>query len=111
MIREVYGLKTEIKKDYTENDLKRALTDGKLVILSLNGRLLGNPNFRSPGPIYHMLVLRGWNEKEFITNDPGTRKGKNYTYTYETLHNAAAEWIHDQKTTDTSIKNAIIVSK
>lgn len=66
------------------------LEDGKLVIVPAFGRKLGNPNFTSPGPITHMLVILGYDveKKEFITNDPGTRKGKNYRYREDVLWDA-----------------------
>lgn len=111
MIEEVYNLKTELVTNFSEDDIKEALANGKLVILSANGRLLGNPNFKTPGPIHHMLVITGYNKLGFITNDPGTRKGLNYFYDFETLYNSSADWDHAKSTTDTSIKTIIIVSK
>jgi len=56
------------------------------------GRELGNPNFTDPGPLYHMLVVRGYTENNFITNDVGTRKGENYQYKYDVLMNAIHDW-------------------
>jgi len=56
---------------------------------------LNNPNFKQPGPIYHMLVIKGYNSWEFITNDPGTRKGNSFKYPYSTLINAVHDWNHD----------------
>jgi hypothetical protein len=111
MIEDVYGLKTRIIEDYSEDDIKKELVAGNLVILSFNGKQLGNPNFRNGGPVYHMLVVRGYNTQGFVTNDPGTRNGMNYSYSWDTLYNAAGEWQHDTRKTDQSIKLAIVVSK
>jgi hypothetical protein len=80
------------------------------VIFSANGQKLGNPNYKQPGPIHHMLLLRGYNESNFITNDSGTKKGLNYPYDYETLKTAAADWDHSKNTVDDTKKLAIIVS-
>ena len=95
----------------TEKTIKQALADGKLVILPASGKLLENPNFRQPGPIYHMLVITGYNGSEFVTNDPGTRKGLNYKYNYSTLEDAAGSWVHSAYDVDTTNKRIILVSK
>ena len=110
MIREVYKLKTEVVP-ISEDTIKRALTDNKLVIYPANGQMLENPFFKQPGPIYHMLVINGYNEKGFITNDPGTKRGQNYQYSYETLRSANGTWDHDSQEVDLSDKKIIIVSQ
>jgi predicted heme/steroid binding protein len=46
-----------------------------------------------------------------ITNDPGTRKGRNYPYTYETLFNAAGAWSHNLNAVDEGNKTALVVWK
>ncbi|QQS23110.1 C39 family peptidase [bacterium] len=110
MLREAFDLKAELV-DMSEEAIKRALTDDKLVILPANGQMLGNPNFTPPGPIYHMLVIKGFNTNGFITNDPGTRRGKDYFYTYETLYNSNGNWSHTEHKVDLTDKQVIIVSK
>jgi len=93
MIREVYGRETELLTDPTVNDLKRELAAGHFVIVPAAGRELGNPNFRQPGPLYHMLLLKGYTVRgEFVTNDPGTRKGQNYVYDFDVLMEAIRDW-------------------
>ncbi|MCC7356796.1 MAG: C39 family peptidase [Candidatus Doudnabacteria bacterium] len=111
MIEDNYNVAATIIKNFDEDDLKRALSEGKPIILPVNGRMLENPNFKVPGPIYHMLVIIGYDDKGFITNDPGTRLGRQYRYSYETLYNATGEWEPSGHTTNTNIKQAIIVSK
>lgn len=110
MITKVYGLKAKVISFPTSEEIKQLLAEGNLVIFSANGQKLGNPNYKQPGPIHHMLLLRGYNESNFITNDSGTKKGLNYPYDYETLKTAAADWDHSQNTVDDSKKLAIIVS-
>lgn len=79
--------------DPTEASLKAALSAGKLVIVPAAGRELGNPYFRRPGPPYHMLVLRGYTKDGYvITNDPGTKHGKNFVYRWSVLLNAIHDW-------------------
>lgn len=110
MARDVYGLKTEIVP-FNEQTIKQALANNKLVIYPAMGQMLGNPNFTGEGPIYHMLVITGYDGTNYITNDPGTRKGLNYKYSYSTLKNASGNWVHDAHAVDTSDKRIIIVSK
>ena len=39
-----------------------------------------------------MLVIRGYEDGRLITNDVGTRHGKNFTYKNETLMDAIHDW-------------------
>jgi hypothetical protein len=72
--------------------IKREVFAGNPVILGMAGRILPNPNFTNGGPIYHMLVVKGWDETGFITNDPGTRKGEHFHYDYAAFMNAIHDW-------------------
>jgi hypothetical protein len=62
--------------------IKQELAGGSLVLAPMAGRLLGNKYYRQPGPAYHYLVFIGYDDGkgEFITNDPGTKRGKGYRY-------------------------------
>ncbi len=111
LIKEVYGLNAKIIYDVTEKNIKEELVQNHAVILPANGQMLGNPNFRRPGPPYHMLVIKGYDQSGFITNDPGTRKGLNYPYTYDTLYAANGDFNHDTHSVDTSKKMLIVVWK
>jgi hypothetical protein len=92
-IKGYFGYETVIVKPLTSvDDIKKAIALGYPVIVPAAGKLLGNPNFRNGGPPYHMLVVRGYTPTLFITNDPGTRNGMQYTYTYDTLMKAAHDW-------------------
>jgi hypothetical protein len=72
--------------------VKRYISQGIPVILPAYGKALPNPNFRNGGPLYHMLVVRGYTEDRFITNDPGTRLGEKFLYTYGGLLDAVHDW-------------------
>jgi len=74
------------------DDVRRQLADGHAVILPASGKELGNPNFRNGGPLYHMLVAKGYTATRIITNDPGTRKGADYLYDPEVLFDAVHDW-------------------
>lgn len=92
VLKDYYGLSARLSREVTVDRIKYELFKGNVVIIPAAGRLLGNPNFKAPGPIYHMLLIKGYNDKEFITNDPGTRKGNSYKYSYERLLNAIHDW-------------------
>lgn len=111
MIEAVYGLKAEVVRNFSEDTIKTALTQNKLILAPVNGRLLGNPYFQTPGPIYHMFVIKGYDEKSFIVNEPGTKRGQDYRYTFETINNAIGDYDHDKKETDPGKPAIIIVSK
>lgn len=77
----------------TVEDIKKALSESRVVMVPAAGRQLGNPYFRSPGPLYHMLVIKGYTkEGNFITNDPGTRRGADFIYLPSVLMNAIHDW-------------------
>lgn len=88
--------KVKVLPNPTVADIKRALADGKPVIVPAAGRRLGNPYYTPPGPLYHMLVIKGYTTKnQFITHDPGTRRGADYLYNANVLMNAMHDWQAD----------------
>lgn len=92
LIEDYYGYKVKVYYGISLEDIKKELVKGNPVIIPAAGRLLDNPHFTPPGPIYHMLVIKGYNSTEFITNDPGTRRGADYAYPYRTLEKAIHDW-------------------
>lgn len=105
-----YGLQSEIIILKSIEDIKRIISNGNPLIIPALGRELKNPNFKSPGPIYHMLVVKGYTKSgEIITNDPGTRKGKDYLYDPQILFNAIADWDANKMSPDASQKVGIVL--
>lgn len=72
----------EVRYDISADDIRLELEFGSVVIVPADGRLLGNPYYTPPGPEHHMLVVIGYDPAmdEFITNDPGTRRGEGFRY-------------------------------
>ena len=95
--------------EVTAEKIKELLNQNHPVIIPAAGQLLGNPNFRGDGPPYHMLVIRGYDDKYFYTNDPGTRHGENYRYDQQVLLNAIHDWTGDKATIETGEKAMMIV--
>lgn len=93
LIKEYFGYsKVEIIDNPTIEYIKKEVNSGRPVIVPAAGRLLGNPYFRNPGPLYHMVVIKGYAKDKFITNDPGTKRGKDYLYNYQTIMQAMHDW-------------------
>lgn len=92
VIEEMLGLKTEIVFNPKSEDIKNAIANNKLVIVPSAGRELGNPFYKAPGPLYHMLLIKGYTVDKFITNDAGTKRGENYPYEVETVLSANHDW-------------------
>lgn len=98
----------KVFEDPTVEQIKEHLAAGRPVLVPAAGRLLGNPYFTAPGPKYHMLVLRGYTaDNQFITNDPGTRKGEAYLYDFDTILYAMHDWNGGEEITEG--KKVIIV--
>lgn len=87
-----YGLKNlKVIYDFSKDDLKKYLALGRPIIVPAAGQALDNPFYTPPGPLYHNLVLTGYDGDMIITNDPGTKRGEGYKYDINVLYEA----IHD----------------
>lgn len=104
ILQDYYGFKrVDVIYDFSLDDLKAQILAGRPIIIPASGQMLKNPNFKQPGPIYHMLVIKGITKTgDFITNDNGTRKGHNYIYNPDILYAA----IHDAPQGGHSINKA-----
>ncbi len=100
-----------VEYDFLVDDIIDELEAGSIVVVPTDGRLLGNPYFTAPGPERHMLVIRGYDPetKEFITNDPGTRKGEWYRYDADVLWNAIRDYPSGYHEPINGVKKAMIV--
>jgi hypothetical protein len=84
-----YGLQDtdiEIINDATLDDIKKLIVLGHPVIVPITGEILQNPYYPHPG--YHMLIVIGYTEDKIITNDNGTRRGKDFSYDYDIFEEA-----------------------
>lgn len=91
IVRDYFAFEeAEVRKNISKADLITLLKEGHVIAAPMNGRTLKNPNFTPPGPINHMLLIRGYDpiKKVFITNDPGTRRGELYEYDEDLLFSA-----------------------
>lgn len=107
--RDALGLQVRILSNVTEADLVRELAAGHPIVAPFAGRELGNPNFTGEGPWYHMLIIIGYDAKNFITNDVGTRRGAGYVYDRDVLMSALHDWTGVKEETNTGPKNVLVI--
>lgn len=96
--------------DVSIDSIKKEIAQNHPVIIPAAGRLLGNPYFTPPGPVYHMLVIIGYDQNSFIVQDVGTRRGDHYRYNPTILLNAIHEWTGDPDTIDQGRKAMVVFS-
>jgi hypothetical protein len=111
MAESALGLKIRQIQNYTEADLKTELINEHPILLPINAKLLGSPQYLNDGPTYHMIVVRGFKDSTFIVNDPGTNNGNGNEYSFSILQKASADWNNTTKTMDPNRKFALVVSK
>ena len=89
----------EARENIKIDDIKNELQNGNIVLVPAFGRALKNPNYTSPGPITHILVIIGYDpeSQKFITNDSGTRKGQDYEYAENILFEAIWQYPSGKK--------------
>lgn len=104
-----YGLKTTLVDDPSVDDIKQALAAGHPVIVPLAGQDIGNPYYSGDGPPYHVLVIIGYDERNFITQDVGTKRGEQYAYRYDVIMSALHDWTGSTATIRTGAKRALII--
>lgn len=111
-IFESYFVKNKMVLSYniTIEDILSQLAQGNIVIVPTDGNALHNPHFKQPGPETHMLVIRGYDNdtSEFITNDPGTKYGENYRYSYNVLYSAIRDYPTGNHLPITSTRKAML---
>lgn len=110
IVREYYGYDARVSEDVSKDAIMYEISQGHPVIVPAAGRTLGNPYFTGEGPWYHMLVIRGYDQKYFITNDPGTRRGEAYSYKHDVLLNAVHDWTGVAEETENGEKRMLIVT-
>lgn len=91
LLQDFYGINGQIVSINSADDLKKLIAQDKIIIAPTYGKKLNNPYFTAPGPVYHMLLIKGYNNTDFITNDPGVWQGKNFTYSFDNLFAAIAD--------------------
>ncbi|MBT4447426.1 MAG: hypothetical protein HOD06_01655 [Candidatus Komeilibacteria bacterium] len=103
-----YDYRAEVISNVTINQLEDFLDQGLPIIVPANGHILNNPFFNGVGPEYHMLVIKGYVDNNFITNDPGTSRGADFVYTYENMMESIFDW-DTKKSSSTGPRNVLVL--
>ena len=112
LMKEYFGYDGVVVRDkVAASDIVPELFKGNLVIIPVNGQKLGNPRFEPPGPIVHMILIRGYDfaRNEFIVHDPGTQFGKDYRYSFDVITDAFEDYPSGEEVTAGSGTRAMIV--
>lgn len=105
---QLLGLNVHTSRTVTIKRLKQLISEGKPVMVPVFGQAIGNVHYSNNGPLYHMVLLIGYDGDEFITHDPGTRYGASYRYNVNTFYDA----IHDLTDPESNIaqgEKAIVI--
>ena len=112
LMKEYFGYDGVVVRDkVAASDIVPELFKGNLVIIPVNGQKLGNPRFEPPGPIVHMILIRGYDfaRNEFIVHDPGTQFGKDYRYSFDVIADAFDDYSSGEEVTAGSGTRAMII--
>ncbi len=108
---EHYGFSgAKILQNPTAEDLKNVLRQGSIIVAPFAGRRLLNPFYSGIGPIYHVLVIRGFDETHFITNDVGTKRGQDFIYPIERVMQALHDWNGTEEAMEQGPRRVIVVT-
>ena len=112
MVNKFFSWEARVVENPTLDQMKKELDEKRPIILPTDGKQLKNPNFLNGGPDYHVIVLSGYNEKKkvFVSQDPGTKKGHNYEYSYETIMSAMHDFLPNNQTKNAK-KLAVFTNK
>ena len=76
-------------------DIKAEIDRGQPVAVPVWGKMLmkANPYFSRPGPTYHTILVTGYDDakKQFIVQEPGVGRGRNYRYPYNVVMDGMAD--------------------
>lgn len=84
----------------TLQDIKAEIDAERPVIVPVHGRALKNPYYRNGGPDYHTIVIAGYDDakKEFIVQEPGTKRGLDFRYPYDRIISAMHDFLPGGRT-------------
>jgi hypothetical protein len=91
LLKDYYDIDSKIMTIENTDDIKKLLFEDNIIITPTFGRNLSNPHFTFPGPVYHMLIINGYDENNFITHDPGIWQGRSFHYPYQNLTDSIAD--------------------
>lgn len=99
-INNFYNWEARIVENPTTEQIKNEINNRRPVIALTHGRYLYNQYFRDGGPDYHTIVISGYDDEtnNFITQEPGTRRGLDFRYSYDRIMTAIRDFVPGKKT-------------
>lgn len=79
---------TKIIENPTILDIKKELAQWNIIISPSAGKKLDNKYYSDGGPRFHTLLIRGYDNKYFYTNDVGISRGEKFPYLKQTIIDA-----------------------
>jgi len=98
---------TEVK---SIDELRELVRKG-VVVAPFAGRLLGNPHYTGEGPRYHASVIIGFDERQFVVHDVGTRHGADYQYKNTVLWTALHDYVAEPADITTGSKTVLLLTR
>jgi hypothetical protein len=100
LINGFFRWEATIVRGPTVGQLIAEIDAGRPVIVPTHGRALFNPHFLDGGPDYHTVVITGYDvdKQMFIVNEPGTKHGLDYQYSFDRLMRAVHDFLPGKKT-------------
>ena len=100
LIDNYFSWESTIVKNPTIAQIKHEIDVGHPVILPVYLPYLPNPYYSTKNLDYHVIVISGYDDEpqEFITQDPGTRRGLDLHYSYDSIMYAMHDFLPDNKT-------------
>lgn len=76
----------------TIDQIKTYISAGIPVLVPVVTEKMNDEFYLTDAAPYHYVVIRGYDGENFITNDPGTRHGENYSYAQSVIMDAMGDW-------------------
>lgn len=111
MAQETMGYEPIVDRDVTPEKIKDYINKGMPVVLPVAGRELGNPYFKQPGPPYHVILIVGWENDEFIVHDMGSGSTKFWRYHQDHLMRINHDLTVDQYDIKNGERGMLILKK
>lgn len=87
-----YWKESKIIKNPTFDKIKKILDKWHLMIVWVAGQQLWNPYYSWDGPIYHVVLVVGYDWNNIITHDVWISKWENYRYDNKHFINSIHNW-------------------
>ncbi len=72
------------------DEIKREISKWNIIVASFRWDEIYNFHYSANGPDYHVILLKGYDENNFITHDVGTVRWDNRKYPFEMIMDALA---------------------